>query len=141
LTTAEITVDSGARDNGLANMVADLIRANVESSPHKARVFSRLVGSVGLSATDAEVSLTLVFSRGSCVVLDGIAAGVDTTVTTDSESILEMSNVNLVGGLPFLFDAAGRGIVKKAFRGTIKIRGLARHPVTLTRLAIVLSVN
>ena len=117
MTAPEITVDDSARENGLANMVADLIRANVESSPYKARVFSRLEGSIGLSATDAEVSLTLVFSRGSCVVHDGIAEDIDTSVTTDSESIIEMSNVNLVGGLPSLFDAAGRGIVKKALAG------------------------
>ena len=137
----EISVDSSARENGLANMVADLIRANVESSPYKARVFSRLSGSVGLSATDAEVSLTLVFSRGSCVIRDGIAPGIRATVTADSGSIIEMSNVNLVGGLPSLFDGPGRAIVRKAVRGEIKIRGLASHPITLTRLAIVLSVN
>ena len=137
----EISVDSSARENGLANMVADLIRANVESSPYKARVFSRLSGSVGLSATDAEVSLTLVFSRGSCVIRDGIAPGILATVTADSGSIIEMSNVNLVGGLPSLFDGPGRAIVRKAVRGEIKIRGLASHPITLTRLAIVLSVN
>jgi hypothetical protein len=141
LTAPEITVDSSARENGLANMVADLIRANVVSSPYKARVFSRLQGSVGLSATDAEVSLTLVFSRGSCVIRDGIAPGIGASVTTDSESIIEMSNVNLVGGLPFLFDAAGRGIARKVLGGSIRIRGLVRHPVTLMRLAIVLSVN
>ena len=141
MTAPEITVDNSALENGLANMVADLIRANVESSPYKARVFSRLSGSVGLSATDAEVSLTLVFSRGSCVVRDGMAADIGMSVTTDSESIIEMSNVNLIGGLPSLFDGPGRAIVKKAVRGEIRIRGLARHPVTLTRLAIVLSVN
>jgi len=141
LTAPQITVDKSALENGLANMVADLIRANVETSPYKARVFSLLKGSVGLSATDAEVSLTLVFSGGSCVIRDGIAEGVDATVTTDSESIIEMSNVNLVGGLPYLFDGVGRSIFKKAVGGSIRIRGLGRHPITLTRLAILLSVN
>jgi hypothetical protein len=137
----QITVDEGAEENGLANMVAELLRANTESSPLKKKVFSRMKGSVGLVATDAEVSLTLLFARGSCTVHDGILPGTAASVTADSDSILELSNVRIVGGLPHLFDRTGRGVVGKALRREIRIRGLLRHPVTLTRLAIVLSVN
>ena len=137
----EITVDRSAEENGLANMVAELLRANTESSPLKKRVFSRMNGSVALSATDAEVSLTLVFDHGRCVVRDGMVPGTGASVTADSDSILELSNVRIVGGLPYLFDAAGRAVASKVIHGTIRIRGLLRHPVTLTRLAIVLSVN
>lgn len=137
----EITVDPGAEENGLGNMVAELLRANVESSAWKKRVFSRMKGSVGLVATDAEVQVTLAFDRGRCVVHDGLLEGTGVTVSADSDSIIELSNVRLVGGLPFYFDKAGRAVVGKAFRGVIRIRGLLRHPVTLTRLGIVLSVN
>jgi len=136
-----ITVDGSAEENGLANMVAELLRANVESSPLKKRVFSRMKGPVGLVATDAEVSLTLLFDRGTCTVHDGVLPGTAACVTADSDSILELSNVRIVGGLPHLFDRTGRNVVGKVLRGAIRIRGLLRHPVTLTRLAIVLSVN
>lgn len=137
----EITVDRGAEENGLANMVADLLRANVESSAHKKAVFSRMKGSVGLFATDADVKVTLVFDRGRCVVHDGILEGTAVTVTADSDSILELSNVRLVGGLPFYFDKPGRAVASKVLGREIRIRGLLRHPVTLTRLGVVLSVN
>lgn len=136
-----VTVDEGAAENGLAGMVAGLLEANVGSSPYKARVFSRMKGAVGLEATDAEVALTLVFDRGRCVVLDGLREGTAATVRADSDSIVELSNVRIVGGLPWLFDRAGRGVAGKVLRKAIRIRGLLRHPVTLTRLAIVLSVN
>lgn len=141
MTEPGITVDRSAEENGLANMVAELLRANTESNAYKKRVFSRMNGSVALCATDAGVSLTLVFDRGLCVVHDGILPGTRTSVTADSDSILELSNVRIVGGLPNLFDAAGRGVASKVIRGTIRLRGLLRHPVTLTRLGIVLSVN
>ena len=141
LAEPEITVDKGAEENGLANMVAELLRANVETSDRKRAVFLRMKGSVGLIATDAEVKVTLVFDRGRCVVHDGILEGTGVTVTADSDSILELSNVRLVGGLPFYFDKPGRAVVSKVFGGVIHIRGLLRHPVTLTRLGIVLSVN
>lgn len=137
----EITVDKGAEENGLANMVADLLRANVETSDRKRAVFLRMKGSVGLIATDAEVKVTLVFDRGRCVVHDGILEGTGVTVTADSDSILELSNVRLVGGLPYYFDEPGRAVVSKVFGRAIRIRGLVRHPVTLTQLGIVLSVN
>ena len=137
----EIRVDPAAAENGLANMVAELLRANVESSPLKRRVFSRMKGTVGLTATDAEVSLTLVFDRGSCVVYDGLLPEAKASVTAESDAILELSNVRIVGGLPHLFDATGRAVDSKVARGAIRIRGLLRHPVTLTRLAVVLSVN
>lgn len=136
-----ITVDRSAEENGLANMVAELLRANTESNAYKSRVFSRMNGSVGLRATDADVSLTLVFDRGRCVVHDGILPGTRASVTADSDSILELSNVRIVGGLPYLFDAAGRAVASKVLRGAIRLRGLLRHPLILTRLGIVLSVN
>jgi len=141
VTEPEITVDKSAEENGLGNMVADLLRANVESSAYKRRVFSRMKGAVGLLATDAEVQVTLVFDRGRCVIHEGLLAGTTVTVSTDSDSIIELSNVRIVGGLPWLFDKAGRAIAGKALGGVIRIRGLLRHPVTLTRLGIVLSVN
>jgi hypothetical protein len=141
LAEPDITVDPGAEENGLGNMVAELLRANVATSPYKGRVFSRMKGRVGLHATDAEVKVTLAFDRGRCVVHDGLLDGTAVTVSADSDSIIELSNVRLVGGLPFYFDRAGRAVVGKALRGVIRIRGLLRHPVTLTRLGIVLSVN
>lgn len=137
----DITLDPGAAENGLAGMVAELLRANVASSPAKAAAFGRMKGSVGLTATDAEVSLTLAFDRGRCVVYDGVRPEAEAGVTADSDSILELSNVRIVGGLPWLLDGKGRALVAKVRRGTIRIRGLLRHPVTLTRLAVVLSVN
>lgn len=137
----EITVDKSAEENGLANMVAELLRENVQSSPRKRAAFDRMKGSVGITATDAEVALTLEFDRGRCAVHDGIVGVPDVAVSTDSESILQLSNVKLVGGLPYFFDATGRDVLGKMSKRTIAIRGMVRHPVLLTRLTIVLSVN
>ena len=91
----DITVDKDAEENGLGNMVAELLRANVATSSYKGRVFSRMKGSVGLDATDAEVKVTLVFDRGRCVVHDGLLEGTAVTVSADSDSIIELSNVRL----------------------------------------------
>lgn len=137
----EITVDPGAEENGLGNMVAELLRANVASSAVKRRAFSRMKGSVGLVATDADVRVTLDFDRGRCVVRDGLREGTAVTVRADSDSIVELSNVRIVAGLPWLFDRTGRGVVRKAVRREVRVSGLLLHPALATRLGIVLSVN
>ena len=141
MTEPQVAVDPGAGENGLGVMVAELLQANLSSSDYKRRVFSRMKGSVGLEATDAEVRVTLAFDGSRCVVHDGLREGTAVTVHADSGSILELSNVRIVGGLPWLFDRTGRGVVGKALRRVVRIRGLFRHPVLATRLGIVLSVD
>lgn len=136
-----IVVHSSAEDNGMANMIAELMRTNIASSVYKALCFNLIKATVGLRVPDAEVSATLLFNRGSCVIYDGIAGGTDVTIEADSEDLLALSNINLVAGLPFYLDEAGREILSKSLTGKVKIDGLAFHPLSLTLLTIVLSVN
>lgn len=141
MSEALVTVDPGAEENGLAGMVAELLRENVATSARKREVFGKMKARIGLHATDADVKLTLVFDRGRCTVLDGLVEPLELSVATDSETILALSNTKLVAGYPNLFDAAGREVARKIARKEVVIRGLLRHPVSLTRLTIVLSVN
>lgn len=136
-----IVVHPSAAENGMANMVADLMRENIASSWYKTFCFKLLKGVVGLVVTDAEVSATLVFNRGSCVIYDGLQGNADVTIETSSDSLLELSTIRIIAGLPFYLDSTGMGILAKSVGGEVKIRGMVCHPITLTRLTIVLSVN
>jgi hypothetical protein len=136
-----VIVHKSAEDNGMAAMVADLIRTNVGTSAYKARCFTLIKATVGVVVTDAEVSATLAFNRGSCVIYDGVAGRTDLTIEADSESILQLSNLSLVLGLPYYLDQTGIDILGKTIGGQVRIRGMVCHPVTLTLLTIVLSVN
>lgn len=137
----EIVVHSSARDNGMANMVAELIRANVATSPYKALCFRVLKATVAVEVVDAEVSATLVFNRGSCVLYDGIEGRTDLKISADSESIIELSSINLVAGMPFYFDQTGMSILSKLLLGSIRIKGAVFSPLSLHLLTVVLSVN
>ena len=136
-----IVVHASAEENGMANMVAELMRTNIATSRYKALCFRLLRGVVGLHVPDAEVSATLVFNRGSCVIYDGIQGRPDVEIEADSESLLELSNMRIVAGLPFYFDSTGMAILGKTLGGEVKIDGLPFHPISLTLLTIVLSVN
>ena len=60
----KVDLAPGAEENGLATMLADLVRQNLQAKPHKRADFNALDGTVAIVADDADVSLTLRFARG-----------------------------------------------------------------------------
>ena len=97
-----ILLAPGTEDNGLATMLADLVRQNLEAKPHKKGDFQALSGSVSIVADDAEVALTLRFDRGRLTIFDGIVGIPDVTIRGGSDTILALSNLPLTTplGLP-----------------------------------------
>jgi hypothetical protein len=139
----------GAEDNGLASMLADLVRQNLEAKPHKNGDFRTLACSVAIVAEDAEVALTLRFHLGTLTIHDGIVGIPDVTIRGSSDTILALSNLPLTTplGLPFpgLRDKEGmktvRSVMNAMTEGRFHIYGLAFHLPMLMRLTRVMSVN
>src|SRR5580692_5486667 len=97
-----IELAPGAEDNGLASMLADLVRQNLEAKPHKVADFEGCDGTVAIVAEDADVCLTLRFApRGTLTIHDGIVGIPDITIRATSDMILALSNMPLSMGLPF----------------------------------------
>jgi hypothetical protein len=135
-----IVVDEGAQENGLAGMLADLMTQNMEQHPEKRRAFRRLQASVAITAPDAEVSLTMFFNRGACVIFDGVVGKPALHIQADSETILKLSNLPLKLGLPNPMAPESKALVQDLFSRKVVIQGLAFHPLTLVFLTQVLSV-
>lgn len=138
----------GAEANGLAVMLADLVRQNLEAKPKKRADFDALVGAVAIVAEDAEVALTLRFSGGKLTIFDGIVGIPDVAVRASSDAIINMSNIPLTSfgaPVPGLRDKAGQAVMKGVFAsmrdGTFKVHGGAMHPGLMMRLTRVMSVN
>jgi hypothetical protein len=55
--------------------------------------------------------------------------------------ILQLSLIDICLGLPNYFDKTGRDILKKLFFGNLKIEGMLKHPLQLTHLTKIFSVN
>ena len=127
----DISFADGAEEIGLASMLAELIRQNVEQRPHKKADFDRLDRVVSIEAKDAEVTITLEFKRGALVVHGGVFGKPDIGIVTDSETVLELSTGTLFFGMPNLLDAAGRRMLKKTASGALKITGLPGNLIQL----------
>jgi len=138
-----IQIDESATEIGLASMLADLMKQNVEQNPAKKVDFDALKGSVYLDAKDAEVSITLVFNGGDAIIYGGKKGNPDISISTDSTTILDLSNAKTFHGLPNLLDESGQAMLKKIFNGQLKISGmgLLTKPLLLVRMTKVLSVS
>ena len=148
-----IELAPGAENNAFATMLADLVRQNLESKPHKRRDFDALDGTVALIADDVDVALTLEFVRrgrgsaGRLVVHDGIKGVPDVAVRGSADSIMGLSNVPLTRflHLPLPTDRSSvevlRGMVRASISGELKIYGMLGNMGLLSRLTRVMSVN
>ncbi len=145
--TNRIALAPGAEDNAFATMLADLVRQNLDSKPHKKKDFAELDGTVALVADDAEVSLTLEFRRGRLVLHDGIKGVPDVAVRGSSDAIMALSNVPLTRplALPIPTDRSSldamRSMIRATRTGELKVFGMLGNLGLLSRLTRVMSVN
>lgn len=145
----KITLAAGAEENGLAVMLADLLRQNLESKPHKVRDMEAIAGRIAILAEDAEVAMTLRFDHGELTLYDGVVGIPDVTVRASSDVILALSNVSLTTRLaipvPAFRDRDGRkvmGEVLAAMRsGAMKVDGGTLHAPMMLHLTRIMSVN
>jgi hypothetical protein len=145
----EITLAAGADENGLAVMLADLLRQNLEMKPQKARDMEAMTGRIALLAEDADVTLTLRFDHGSLKVYDGVIGVPDVVVRASSDVILALSNIPLTRrwGLPIpaFRDREGLKVIREVLaamrKGTMKVDGAAFHAPLMLHLTRIMSVN
>jgi len=146
---SSIELAPGAEENGLALMLADLVRQNLDSKPHKKGDFDALDGAVSIVADDADVALTLRFDGGRLTIHDGIVGIPDVTIRGDSDTILALSNMPLATSLglpiPNPRDKEAVRVVKDivaAMRGgKFHVYGMALNLPLVMRLTRVMSVN
>jgi hypothetical protein len=136
----EIVLAPGADETALAVMLADIIRINLETKPEKLKDFYALRARVYIQAVDAEVEITLDFVRGKLTVYSGKTEKPQISIITDSSTLLDLTNIQIKGGMPNFFDQTGREVTRKLLRGELKIKGLVSRLLSLIRLTKVLSV-
>lgn len=128
-----------AEPNGLADLVGRLIDANLERRPERRNLLRPAV--VELSASDADVRATVVLSRGAVEISNGPAdPEPHLRVVARSDDLLELSTTPLRFGLPDAFGARGRAVLRGIATGRVRVSGMVRHPMRLSRFTRLLSV-
>jgi hypothetical protein len=137
---AVIDFAPGMDDAGLPVMIAGIIKGNLEAKPQRKGDFNALDGNIYMKADDIDIDMTLVFEKGKLTVHSGKAGEPKISISTDSETLLDLANIDVVLGLPYYFDKTGLGVLKKLFiTRELKIGGLLTHPIMLTRFTKLMS--
>jgi hypothetical protein len=137
----DVSLAPGAEENGMAAMLGDMIKTNIQSKPSKLKDFNKLKGTVWISAVDADVQMTMVFNKGSLTIHDGKVGKPIIQIATDSGTLLELANLNIKFGMPYYFDETGLMVIKKLMRRELKIKGMFTHTMALTHMTKIMSVK
>lgn len=124
-------------------LVEGLLGANLERAPERARLITRREAA-SLVASDAEVAVTIQLLPGAgpgFVVHDGEDPWAEIVVHATGAELLGLAASPLRLGLPDPASVAGRRVIGDVLRRRIRVRGLVRHPGTLRRLSMLLSVR
>ena len=137
----EIKLAAGAQEIGLAVMLRDLIVQNIEQNPHKLADFKKLDIVIGLDVADVNIKLTLVFSNNALTIEPGIQGQPKLIISTDSATVMNLSNQKIKWGLPYYFDETGREIMAAMKSRRLRVTGMIRHFASLVRFSRVMSVH
>ena len=128
-----------AEPNGLAALLGELIRQNLQRDPSRHRLLRP--GVVAIESTDAQVAATLRFGEGSVEVANGADAGAGVHVRAAGEALMGLAGAPLRFGFPDAATKAGRAVVADIARGQIRVRGLITRVADVRRLTMLLSAN
>ena len=138
---AVIDFGPGAVEAGLPVMIADIIKGNLSIKPQKQNDFNALNGNIYMLASDVGIGMTMAFEKGKLTVHSGKVGNPKISISADSATLLDLANIDVKFGLPYLFDQVGKGVTKKFLNSQLKLEGLITHPVMLIRFAKLMSVK
>lgn len=136
-----IILEPGAEEVGVAVMLADLMRQNLESSRIREGIFNALNVPVLIRIDDLDIEVTLVFEAGTLRIYGGSPVSAKIAISTESAYLLDLSNIDIRFGLPWVFDDQGKAILKNLKEGKIKISHSIFRVGDAIRLMRVMSIN
>ncbi len=137
----DVTMAEGVEDNGMAVMLAEMIKTNLTNKPERVKDFNKLKGTVWITAEDADVEMTMDFNKGSLTVRDGKVGKPILAISTDSATLMDLANIDIKFGMPYYFDETGMMVIKKLLKRELKIKGLLTHTIALTYMTKIMSVK
>ena len=143
MSEASIGLAPGAGDNGFAQMLATLLRQNIDERPEKKTSFVKMHGRVSIVLEDIGSAVTLHFESGRLTIHDGIVGIPDVTVRAPWEWVTKMSLVELEPrfGLPDVRKPIAKEVGEAQKNGTIKIHGWLASMPLMMRLTKVMSLR
>lgn len=137
-----VTLDDPRDEGGLAVVLADLVRGNLDRHPKRADLLRRMRGAVSLVAEDGDESTpaTLLFDGAGVTVRPGLDPSAAVEVRSGYEGIIGLSLVPVRLGLPVPWTRPTLDLAAALLRGRVRVRGMATNPGLVLRLLALFSV-
>ncbi|HKI29846.1 MAG TPA: hypothetical protein VKB32_10545 [Actinomycetota bacterium] len=128
-----------AEPNGLADLVGRLIETNLEAEPDRRALLRGTV--VLLTASDAAIEATVALSSAGVEVSNGRAASrPHLVIDADAYDLIELAGAPLRFGFPDVVHRQGRSVIRRIATRHVRVSGMLRHPIRLSRFTRLLSV-
>jgi hypothetical protein len=117
----------------LGQMIADLVKSNIEKEPARAHLVGGVAGRININATDVG-SVTGMLFTGTTLRIGPALPAPDLEVVCDAQTLMELASVKLRFGRPDPLTPEGRAILGKMMRKELVVHGMLTHPKLLTHL-------
>ena len=125
--------------NGLADLVGRLIETNLEADPDRRSLLHDTV--VRLRASDAATEATITLSIAGVAVSNGpVDRRPHLILLAEAYDLIELAGAPLRFGLPDALHPRGRAVIRRIATGRVRVSGMLRHPIRLSRFTRLLSV-
>jgi hypothetical protein len=138
---AVINIAKGSENCTMAELLCNIFKTNISSNETKNSIFSSLNTVVYIYLTDVDLSITLEFKEGELNIYEGATREPKIKLKTESSYVIDLSDINIKYGLPWLFDEKGFNILRNIFRSKYKISAKPSELVNILRVTKVISVN
>jgi hypothetical protein len=135
---AEIELAAGT-SSVLATSLRDAVEWTLERYPERRASLRALRDTVLLRAEDTGETVTLAFDRGKLLISDGETGTARIRVVGDRDTILALTRLPLVHGLPDLRSDPGRLVLARQLGGELTVRGLLLRLPQVRRLLQVIA--
>ena len=128
-----------AEPNGLADLVGRLIQTNLEAEPGRRDLVRDTV--VVLKASDAAIEATVTLSSAGVDVSNGPAGRrPHLVIAAEAYDLIELAGAPLRFGFPDALHPQGRSVIRRIATRHVRVSGMLRHPIRLSRFTRLLSV-
>jgi hypothetical protein len=125
--------------NGLADLVGRLIETNLEADPGRRSLLRDTV--VRLRASDAATEATVALSSDGVAVSNGpVGRRPHLLIDAEAYDLNELAGAPLRFGFPDAVHAKGRAVLRRIATRHVRVSGMVRHPIRLSRFTRLLSV-
>lgn len=128
-----------AEPNGLAELVGRLIETNLEAEPDRRVLLRDMV--VRLTASDAAIEAIVTLSSAGVDVSNGPGGRrPHLVIAADAYDLIELAGAPLRFGFPDVLHPRGRSVIRRIATRRVRVSGMLRHPIRLSRFTRLLSV-